>query len=155
VLSAAYADLEAQGCGYAVTSYPHLACRASRYCASKGYTSGFQTEWNPAYASVVCVKGDILTSAYADLEAQGCGSDVNGYLHLACRASRYCASKGYASGFQTEWGATSGNVYCLGVKRLAAANDGSETWIGNLQAALLAIRSQVEILSAQLSVLLK
>ena len=154
VLSAAYADLEAQGCGGDVNGYPHLACRASRYCASKGYTSGFQTEWGTP-TNVVCVRGDVLSAAYADLDAQGCGGDVNGYPHLACRASRYCASKGYTSGFQTEWGTPSGSAYCLGTKKMTMANDKSYTWLSNLEAALLSIQTQIEILAARLATLLK
>jgi len=158
-LSAAYSVLDSMGCGSNANPAANNACRAARYCLSKGYAAGFETEWAPSGATIQCFdKADKFDVAYNVLEAQGCGDDPNGFKHQACNASRYCGSKGYASGFQTEWGPASASVFCLGDKKMAAANNGlvwPDGQLDNLWLTLSAIRSQIAILSARLAELLR
>ena len=114
-----YSYLEAQGCGAGPTSPEHYACRAKRWCVSQGYEAGYQSEWdyNTQTGEVSCFTGDgidIYLVSNNDLEAQGCGAGYTSPEHLACRAKRWCVSRGYDTGFQSEWGADYGGVvYCI------------------------------------------
>jgi hypothetical protein len=155
ILNVAYSALDATGCGTNANPAANNACRASRYCGSKGYVTGFETEWAPNGATIQCLKkANKLDVDFKVLDSQGCGDDPNGFKHQACNASRYCASKGYTSGFQTEWGLSGATVFCLNNQSLAIADGNSGAINGifdNLQASLATIRSQIQLLLADLS----
>jgi hypothetical protein len=127
-------ELEAQGCGGATTSVEHLACRAKRYCVAKGYEFGIQNGWAPDYGGwVYCARGEAVESflvANVDLESQNCGGATTSVEHLACRAKRYCVSRGYGFGIQSELGADNGWIHCAkgeGVKSFLVADSTLES----------------------------
>jgi len=145
-------DLEAMGCGDDPNGFKHQACRAKRWCASKGYAMGIQTEWQATVGTIQCVSAaSSFNVSNNDLEAMGCGDDPNGFKHQWCRAKRWCASKGYATGFQTEWGVSSGGIFCLGEKVSVVASNNTDL-PSSLQASLALIKFQIESLIARFSI---
>ena len=105
---------------YSDDSSEYFACRASKFCQTKGYETGIQSEWNSDKngGTFYCFKGYYATKFQNIpnnvLERQGCGL-AGTPQHIACRARRWCMrEQGYETGFQTEWDSTGGGtIYCL------------------------------------------
>ena len=120
--------LEATGCGS--SGLIQDSCRAKRWCQAKGYITGFQYKWPPPidakkdwfgnWNSISCLKGEKDVKSfivpYTELEATGCGS--SGFVQNACQSKRWCQSKGFITGFQSEWGVNGGAIYCINEGRV-------------------------------------
>jgi hypothetical protein len=84
---------------------PNCNAAMHRWCASRGYASGFgPTEQGPDHALVQCVPsgvGTVIITSYTELSAQHGGCNVDSRIGPDCNAAihRWCRSQGYTSGY--------------------------------------------------------
>jgi hypothetical protein len=84
---------------------PNCNAAMHRYCASRGYASGFgPAEQGPDSALVQCVAfgvGTVIVTSYTELSAHHGGCTINSRIGPDCNAAihRYCRSQGHVSGY--------------------------------------------------------
>jgi hypothetical protein len=84
---------------------PNCNAAIHRFCASRGYASGFgPTEQSPDTALVQCVPfgvGTVIGSSYTELSGHHDGCTAASRIGPHCNAAihRYCRSQGYVSGW--------------------------------------------------------